>query len=60
MVLTVNNKNEVVFGKRDFSFLIEKYMGDEAKRYYDDLISDYEREIEDLTNGEKYVDKEIW
>lgn len=42
-----DGKVETLFGERDFEYLIDKYMGFDAARYFRELIQDYEERIEE-------------
>lgn len=46
--IEVNGNYEIVAGAEDFSYLVEKYMGYEAKNYYEEVLREYGRTIEDL------------
>lgn len=48
MVLDIKGKTEIVLNDNDFSYLIEKYMGSEAKDYFDELVDDYETTIKGI------------
>lgn len=58
MVLQINGTNEYVRDIHDFSYLVEKYMGYEAKRFFDDAIRDYDDELEYVSGeAEEYKTK---
>ncbi|MDD5022291.1 MAG: hypothetical protein PHR82_09225 [Endomicrobiaceae bacterium] len=61
--LLPGNKVETVFDDNDFGYLIDKYMGYDAKKHFEGIIERYEQkinellvEIDDLKNGEKTYD----
>ena len=39
--LSINGNREVVLGFNDFPYLVDKYMGSEAKEIFDAIISNY-------------------
>lgn len=43
-----DGKTETIFTVRHFEELIEKYMGDDALRYFRELLDECEEEIEEL------------
>lgn len=42
-----DGKVETLFAERDFEYLIDKYMGFDAVRYFRELVQDYEGRIEE-------------
>ena len=43
-----DGKTETIFTVRHFEELIEKYVGDDALRYFRELLDEHEEEIEEL------------
>ena len=50
MLLSINNNIENVMNEQDFSYVIEKYMGDEAKKYYEEVLYNHSSEINFLNS----------
>ena len=47
--LEINGSYENIFDDpRDFAYVIEKYMGDEAKRYYESILDNFEFQLNNL------------
>ena len=44
----LDKKDETLFNRQDFEYLLERYMGHEAVQYFRDMIE----EIEDSYNGQ--------
>lgn len=42
-----DGKVETLLGEKDFEYLIDKYMGFDAVRYFRELVQDYEEQIEE-------------
>ena len=53
-VANIAGKNELVFDARDFEMLIDKYMGFEAVKIFQELIAEREEEIPDNTDLTAY------
>lgn len=53
-VANIAGKNELVFDARDFEMLIDKYMGFEAVKIFQELIDDMKEEIPDNTDLTAY------
>ena len=51
MILCINGNYENVMDENDFAFLIDKYMGNEAKKYYIELLEDFSAEIDSLNES---------
>ena len=45
MLLEINGHNENVVDLSDFSYLIEKYLGADARSFFDELIEEYDSEL---------------
>jgi len=58
-------RNETVFDERDFMYLVEEYMGDEARHWLDDWlgnnddVSDYIEDLESELSGAKEHHKDV-
>ncbi len=50
MILSVNNNNEICLTVDDFVFLVEKYMGNESKRYIERMLDKHASELEEYEN----------
>lgn len=53
-VANIAGKNELVFDARDFEMLIDKYMGFEAVKIFQEFIAEREEEIPDNTDLTAY------
>lgn len=53
-VANIAGKNELVFDARDFEMLIDKYMGFEAVKIFQEFIAEKEEEIPDNTDLTAY------
>lgn len=53
-VANIAGKNELVFNVRDFEMLIDKYMGFEAVKIFQEFISEKEEDIPDDTDLTAY------
>lgn len=53
------NKVETVFDARDFIYLIDRYMGYDAMKYYREIIEDYERTIAALNCEIEEMNREV-
>lgn len=53
-VANIAGKNELVFDARDFEMLIDKYMGFEAVKIFQEFIAEREEEISDNTDLTAY------
>ena len=42
-----DGKVETLFSERDFEYLIDKYMGFDAARYFRELVQEYKDELEE-------------
>lgn len=45
-VVEKKQNHTILDPERDFGYLIEQYMGDEARRLYEEIIADYKSEVE--------------
>lgn len=53
-IANIAGKNELVFDARDFEMLIDKYMGFEAVKIFQEFIAEREEEVPDNTDLTAY------
>ena len=65
LITMPDGRNETVFDERSFLDLVEEYMGDEARRYLEDWLSetdddaDYIRDLEESISSSKAHHHEV-